>query len=149
MALCLRPITLKAAREYVRQNHRHHPNTVGGLFALAAERDGGLVGVVIVGRPVARGLCDGATAEVTRCCTDGSRNVCSFLYGAARRAAQALGYRKLVTYTLEEEIGTSLAASGFERKALTKGGQWGCPSRPRRDGALACRKVRWERELTA
>jgi hypothetical protein len=73
---------------------------VGDVFSLAAADEAGTVrGVAMVGRPVARMLCDGWTLEVTRCC--------SALYGAAWRATRAL-----ITYTLASESGT-LRASGW------------------------------------
>jgi hypothetical protein len=73
-----------------------------------------LVGVATVGRPVARHLDDGYTLEVNRTCTlDGTPNVNSMLYGAAWRAAKALGYRRLITYTQEGESGASLRAAGW------------------------------------
>lgn len=96
-----------------------------------------------VGRPVARGLQDGWTAEVLRLCTTGTRNACSFLYGACWRAARALGYTKLVTYTLASETGGSLRASGWRVVAEVKGREWTTPSRPR-DPSHPQDRLRWE-----
>lgn len=87
----------------------------------------------LVGRPVARRRDDGRTLEVTRLCTDGSKNVCSFLYGAAARAAFALGYSRIGTYILKREPGTSLAAAGWKLIGETPGRSWSVPSRPRDD----------------
>lgn len=145
--LKLSPTSLRAANAYVVQYHRHHKATRGMKFALACEKDGELVGVVIVGRPVNRVLDDGTTLEVNRLCTDGTSNACSFLYGAARRAAKALGYSKLVTYTLPEEGGASLRAAGFKLVAATQGGSWSIPKRPREDKHPLDPKWRWEIEL--
>jgi len=103
-----------------------------------------LVGVVIVGRPVARGFDNGWTAEITRCCTDGTKNAASMLYAAAWRAARAMGYRRLITYTLIEEPGTSLRAAGMKEIGKTKGGSWNCPARPRTDKAPLGQKTLWE-----
>jgi hypothetical protein len=102
--------------------------------------------VVIVGRPVARMLDNGWTLEVNRCCTDGTRNACSLLYGAAWRAAKALGYRRLITYTLPEEGGASLRGAGWKDLGLRGGGNWNVPSRPRVDTAniLRGQKTLWE-----
>ena len=108
MSLSIVPISQKEAFLFVKQLHRHHKPPRGSVFQLAAVKDGEIVGVAIVGRPVARRLQDGWTLEVNRCCTDGTRNACSFLYGAAWRAAKALGYRKLITYTLPVEEGRGL-----------------------------------------
>jgi hypothetical protein len=108
--LALAPITLREARAYVAANHRHHEAPAGGLFAIGVTDGERVRGIAIVGRPVARMLQDDFTAEVTRLCTDGARNACSMLYGAAWRAARALGYRRLITYTLPSEGGASLRA---------------------------------------
>jgi hypothetical protein len=97
-ALTVRPITLRAANAEVERLHRHHPAVRGCLFCLSVvDQDGAVRGVAIVGRPVARMLQDGVTAEVTRVATDGAQNACSMLYGAAWRAARAIGYRRLIT----------------------------------------------------
>lgn len=101
--LRLRPISLRDANEYVRKCHRHHKPVAGHKFSIGCEADGELVGVIIAGRPVSRYLDDGFTLEVTRLCTNGAKNACSFLYGAAARAAAAMGYKRIITYTLESE----------------------------------------------
>ena len=143
--LQLIPTTIGDANEFVRQHHRHHQPTQGGLFAVAVGTDEQIRGVAIVGRPVARRLQNGYTAEVTRCCTDGARNACSMLYAAAWRAARALGYRRLITYTLESESGASLRATGaVVELATTREGQgWSVKSRPRVDKHPLQRKMRW------
>jgi hypothetical protein len=141
----LRPISLRDARAYVEAVHRHHEKPQGGKFALAAWHEGKHVGVAIVGRPVSRALDDGWTAEVIRVATDGTRNACSFLYGASKRAAQAMGYRKVVTYTLIEESGASLRAVGWKRAGVTDGGTWRCAARPcAKDTHPTQSKIRWE-----
>lgn len=142
--LSIVPCTISDAQEYVRQHHRHLGAPPGGLFGVAVALGGGLHGVAIIGRPVARGLDDGWTVEVTRCATDGTKNAPSMLYRAAWRAARALGYRKLVTYTLASETGTSLRAAGFRIVAEVKAEGWSRPSRPRVDRAPKQAKLRWE-----
>jgi len=144
--LVLKPLTIKRAREFVKENHRHSSVPVGGLFAVGAitKESEDLVGVAIVGRPVARLLQDGFTAEVTRLCTDGTKNACSMLYGSCWRAARALGYRRLVTYTQESELGTSLKASGWRVVAEVRAQAWCRPSRPRTDRSVRQKKLRWE-----
>lgn len=139
----LRPITLKDARAFVSSHHRHHIMPQGGLFAVAVEHDGLVCGVAIIGRPVSRGMADGYTAEVTRLCTVGKKNAASMLYGAAWRAARALGYERLVTYTLKSESGTSLRASGYRVLHEVKGRSWSCPSRPRTDKHPITDKTCW------
>jgi len=146
--LTLVPCTLKDAEAFVEQHHRHHRPPRGGLFAVAVAAGAEVVGVAIVGRPVARGLQDGWTAEVTRLCVVDAaraRNACSMLYGAAWRAARALGYRRLVTYILSSEPGTTLRAAGWAKIGEAGGGSWSRPSRPRVDRHPTQVKIRWER----
>lgn len=138
------PISFPEANEFVRQYHRHHKPMVGHKFSIAVSEDGKVVGVAIVGRPVSRMLDNGWTLEVNRCCTDGARNACSMLYGAAWRAAKAMGYRKLITYTLPEEGGASLRASGWKCVGEAGGGNWNVKSRPRVDTEHQQIKLRWE-----
>ena len=144
--LHLHPMTLKEARHFVSEHHRHHKAPQGGLFAIGCSvaGDESPCAVVIVGRPVSRVLDDGWTAEVTRLCTLGERNACSMLYRAAWRAAKALGYRKLITYTLASESGASLIASGASVVGEVKGRSWHCQSRPRVDTHPLQDKFRWE-----
>lgn len=126
-------IGLDEANAFVAEHHRHHKPVVGHVFSVGAALAGEIVGVVIVGRPVARMRDDGETAEVTRLCTDGTKNACSFLYGAAARAAFALGFKRIGTYILATEPGTSLTASGWRCLGERGGGSWSVPSRPRVD----------------
>ena len=139
------PITLAEAKAFVAAHHRHHKPPVGHLFCVACAVDNGpICGVAVVGRPVARMSCDGWTAEVIRVATDGTKNACSFLYGAAWRAARALGYRKLVTYTLPEEGGVSVRAAGWRLIGEAGGGSWHREARPRIDTHPTQVKLRWE-----
>lgn len=138
------PITLEEANAFVAALHRHHPPAVGHKFSIGAIRDAAIVGVVIVGRPVSRHRDDGLTLEVTRLCTDGSRNACSFLYGAAAKATFALGYRRIGTYTLPDEGGASLRAAGWKLIGERGGGSWSVPSRPREDKHPLGQKWLWE-----
>lgn len=144
MALTLVPLTLREARAYVDERHRHHRAPQGGLFAIGAQSDGQIVGCVIVGKPVARMLDDDFTAEVTRLTSDGSKNVCSLLYAAAWRAARSMGYRRLITYTLDTEPGTSLKAAGWKLIGSAGGGSWDRASRARVDTHPLQGKLRWE-----
>ena len=109
------PVSFRSACAFVTEHHRHHKPPVGMKFCLGiADQSGQLVGVAIVGRPVARHYDNGRTLEVNRTCTDGSRNANSALYGAAWRAAKALGYNRLITYTQEGESGASLRGAGWQ-----------------------------------
>lgn len=151
--MTLRPISVKNASAFVAEHHRHHDAPQGAKFALAAwhanlgEARERMVGVAMVGRPVSRALDDGLTAEVIRVATDGTRNASSFLYGAAKRVAQAMGYRKVITYTLPEESGASLRAVGWSRFGIAGGGNWNRTKRPRVDSHPTQEKIRWETQL--
>jgi hypothetical protein len=138
------PMTLTEAKAYVAEHHRHHKPPQGGLFAIGASNGEQIVGVVVVGRPVARMADNGWTVEVTRLASDGTRNVCSMLYRAAWRAARAMGYRKLITYTLKTEPGSSLKAAGFELVGEVTKRSWNTPSRPRVDKDERQERFRWE-----
>lgn len=129
----LQPITLKEAQEFVNEHHRHNVAPVGHKFSIGLNDGTNLIGVCIVGRPIARHNDDGWTLEVTRCCTDGTKNAASCLYGAAWRAVKAMGYKRLITYTLQSEPGTSLRAAGWKVIGQTqyKPKGWNTPSRPR------------------
>ena len=141
------PLELKQANSFVADNHRHHAPVHRDKFRIGCECDGKLVGVIQVGRPVSRILDDGSTVEVVRLATDGSRNVCSFLYAKAARIAREMGYKKIITYTLDTESGASLKASGWKKEADTSGGKWTRPSRPRQTSAPICKKQRWSKVL--
>jgi hypothetical protein len=143
--LSLVKVDIAQANAFVASLHRHHKPVVGHKFSLGALIGLLLVGVVIVGRPVARMRDDGLTLEVTRLCTDGSRNVCSFLYGAAARAAFALGYNRIGTYILASETGTSLKATGWRLIGQRGGGSWSRPDRLRDDKHPMEQKTLWER----
>lgn len=117
----IKPTTLKQANAYVEAVHRHHGRVVGHKWSLAAFKDGRLCGVAIVGRPTGRRLDDGHTLEVTRLCTDGTRNACSALYAACARRARREGYDKIITFTLQSETGASLKAAGWTLEAEKAG----------------------------
>jgi|ERR1041385_487641 len=142
--MTLQPVTIAEAKRFVEQHHRHHDAPTGALFALGLSEADAVIGVAMVGRPVARMLDDGWTAEVIRVAViEGHPNACSQLYSAAKRAAQALGYRRILTYTLASEPGSSLKAAGWVPKGLTGGGSWSRPSRPRVDTAPLEQKQLW------
>lgn len=116
MSLTIVPVAFRQACAFVAEHHRHHSPPRGTKFCIGVtDDDGKLRGVAMVGRPVARHLDDGLTAEVNRTCTDGYPNANSALYGAAWRVAAAMGYRRLVTYTQDGESGSSLTAAGWLR----------------------------------
>lgn len=143
--LAVVPCQLDEANAFVQTWHRHHQPVRGHKFSMAvADPQNTIRGVAIVGRPVARALQDGLTLEVTRLATDGCPNACSALYGATWRACKALGYRRLGTYILASEPGTSLKAAGWRLVGETRGKSWSCPSRPRVDLTPLQNKMRWE-----
>jgi hypothetical protein len=115
MSLAVRPITLRQAQQFIAVHHRHNKPPIGHKCSIGVHEDGPLVGVATAGRPSARALDDGLTIEITRTCTDGARNANSKLYGAVWRAARAMGYVRGITYTQDDEAGSSLKAAGWLR----------------------------------
>lgn len=140
------PVSFGDACRFVAAHHRHNAPPVGHKFSIGAAVDELLVGVAIVGRPVARHLDNGHALEVARTATDGTPNANSMLYGAAWRAAKALGYDRLVTYTQHDESGASLRAAGWTviaHRPARSG--WTAPSRPRADrGTDGVPRTLWE-----
>jgi hypothetical protein len=143
-------VELEEANEFIAAYHRHHKPVRGHRFSLGCADWLGLAGVVIVGRPVSRGFDARKRVEVTRLCTDGTPNACSFLYSAAARAAKALGYAVIGTYILASESGTSLKATGWtQRKKVTRGRDWNGGKRTgRRTDQPQEDKTYWFKELT-
>lgn len=138
------PISLKEANEFVFTYHRHHKPVAGQKFSVSVRDDFGLIhGVAICGRPVSRYLDDGLTLEINRCCTDGTKNACSMLYGACVRAAKALGYKLVITYTLESEDGASLKASNFIFDGIAGGKAWTGKRSGKDNGSPHEMKKRW------
>lgn len=143
------PVDFKTVCEFIKKYHRHHQPPQGYKFLLGIKdiQRNKLVGVAVIGRPVARMLDDGWTLEITRLCTDGTYNACSKLLGTACRIAKILGYKKVITYTLPEEGGASLRAAGFNLTGICHGRSWNTPSRPRIDKTPVQKhdKWRWEK----
>ena len=141
------PVSLAEANAFVEKYHRHHKPVRGHKFSIGCTVDGQLAAVAIVGRPVSRYLDDGTTLEVNRMCSDGTKNACSFLYAAAARAAKAMGYRKIITYTLDTENGTSLRAAGWTNAGIAGGKVWTGSRRPAAPLYPAQLKFRYEKRL--
>ena len=152
------PIHFAEANSFVAAIHRHHGRVVGYKFALALQAERGkdcpfngpiIHGVAICGRPVARHSDDGLTLEVVRLAVDGTKNACSMLYSACARVAKEMGYRRILTFTLDSEPGTSLKASGWKFDGVTPGKSWSVPTRKRQDKHPLVPKKRWIRELAS
>ena len=120
--LTIKPLDLKAANAYVMAHHRHNGKVLVHRFSIGVYDGDKLCGVAIVGNPVARKLCDDLTVEVHRCCTDGTRNACSILYGRCARIAREMGFKKIITYILESESGVTMRAAGWLIDAENVGG---------------------------
>ena len=146
MSLQLVPVTFATAAAFVGMHHRHHKPPPGHKFSIGVADEETLVGVAIIGRPVARHFDDGRTLEVNRTATDGTGNVNSMLYGAAWRATSALGYRRLITYTQAGESGASLRAANWRIvNQLPPRKGWSSPSRPANDnGVDGIARTLWE-----
>lgn len=146
-ALEIRPIELSEANAFVGRLHRHHKPVQGHRWSLSARLDDTLVGVVICGRPVARMTDQRMVLEITRLCTDGTRNVCSFLYGRAAAVAKLMGFSRIQTFILASESGVSLKAAGYTKDDIdSAGGDWTRASRPnRRQDQPQEPKQRWSK----
>ena len=143
--LTIVPVTFREACDFVADHHRHHKPPRGHKFSVGVAKDDTLVGVAIIGRPVARAFDDKRTLEVVRTATDGTPNANSILYGAARRAVFALGYDRLITYTQEGESGSSLKAAGWKVIAKRKPRPgWSTPSRPRENKNDYVERLLWD-----
>ena len=142
----LRPITFKEGCNFVSLYHRHHKPTVGCKFCLGAFEEDQLVGVAVCGRPVSRFYDNGTTLEINRLCTNGHPNACSFLYGACCRVAKAMGYKKIITYILQSENGSSLKASNFICEGIAGGKNW-TGVRNKGQNIPHELKTRWVKEL--
>lgn len=142
------PMTIRDANEFVQNVHRHHGKTAGGKFAIGVTDDDMQIhGVAIAGRPVSRVLDDGFTLEINRCCTDGMRNACSALYGACIRIARNMGYRRVITYTLQSENGASVKAANFRFDGIAGAAQWTGKRSGRDNGVPREQKKKWVYDL--
>lgn len=151
MSLRVIPLTLREANNVVARLHRHHKPVRGHRFSIGVvDGTGRLRGVAIIGRPVARMVDHRMVCEVSRVATDGVHNGCSLLLGAAARAARAMGYFKIQTYTLPAEGGASLRGAGWHCEGQAGGGQWEhTDGRPRRTDQPTDVKHRWTKTLAS
>ena len=146
--LRIAPIELRHANTFVESAHRHHKPVQGHRFSLGCFRGDDMVGVAICGRPVSRMYDQLKVLEVTRLCTDGTKNACSKLYAAVARTAKEMGYVSVQTYTLPCEGGVSLVASGWRNEGEAGGGDWNGKKRTgRRTDQPQEKKYRWRRVL--
>lgn len=148
--LKIRPINLKDANKYVSTVHRHHKPSRGHRFSLSVWDADQMVGVAICGRPVSRGCHPLEVLEVSRLCTDGTKNACSILYAAAARIAKDMGYLRIQTYLLEDEPATSVKAAGWVFDGMTSGGDWNNSKQyagTRRTDQPMCPKQRWVKDF--
>ena len=137
-------IDFLTAAYFVNRHHRHCKAPMGHKFSIGCWKNGKLVGVAICGRPVARKLDNGTTIEVTRLCTTGEKNACSKLYSYCAKMAKKQGYKKIITYTLMSESGSSLKASNFILEAENAGKLAWTGQRKYKSKEL---KKRWSKDL--
>ena len=117
----IKPISLAIANDFVKIHHRHNKPTLTHKFSIGLlDNFDELIGVIICGRPVSRHLDNGVTLEVNRSCTLGHKNANSMLYGAGVRAGKAMGYKRFITYTQQDESGASLRAANWKVDAMLK-----------------------------
>lgn len=146
-------VPFSTAKAFVLEHHRHCPPPAGWRFGAGIFNGRALIGVVMVGRPVARAFDHTKVVEVNRLCVRCDIdpqlvwNACSKLYGWAAREARKRGFERVITYVMEHEAGTTLKAAGWSIEATTRGRSWSAPSRPRQDKMQRVDKVRWGRTL--
>lgn len=142
-------VSLATAKAFVASHHRHCRAPVGWRFGAGIRNGSELIGVIMVGRPVARMLDATRVVEVNRLCIrtdiapDLTWNACSQLYGWAAREAKRRKFEKIITYTRQDEVGATLKASGWVVEHTTKGRHWNSPGRPRSSSGDAVDKLRW------
>jgi hypothetical protein len=147
------PVDWATVKAFVHDHHRHCKRPAGWRFGAGVMNGSDLLGVVVVGRPVARMLDQKRIVEVNRLCIREDLpqglewNACSLLYGWAAREAKRRGFERIITYTLASEPGTTLTAAGWTAESFTPGRRWDSPSRPRGDNTPTEDKVRWCRTL--
>ena len=161
MKLRVEPISRQLADNYIAEFHRHHAPVnqlayCGSAFVIGAFNGDRMAGVAIAGTPANRAFAAaGDIIEVRRVATDGTRNAPSILLGACAKAARALGYDRIVTYTLTSESGSSLRAVGWQPTELPPDDWQRRRNNNRQQEPLfatpqaheAVPKVRWERNL--
>ncbi|API59491.1 hypothetical protein BSL82_09380 [Tardibacter chloracetimidivorans] len=152
MTIRIVPLTLREANDFVEQHHRHSARTSndGGKYAIGLECANQLVGVAIVGRPIARLLQDGSTAELLRLCTSPAapKGANSKLYSRAKRIWQLMGGGRFVTYTLKSESGASMRGAGATPVSDVPAARWDRPSRARTAKHIeTLPKHRWQEHL--
>ena len=146
------PLTLKEANAFVKEHHRHNKECRGHRFSIGAIYKNKLVGVAIIGRPVSRNFDFRFVSEINRNCVleNAPKGTCSFLYSRAMKVWQSQGGKKILTYTLETEPGSSLKAVNFIPVAKTnyyKNG-WNNGGKINRSvDYVKTRKIRWEKFL--
>lgn len=139
------PVEFSEACLFVEKHHRHHKPPTGHKFSIAVSDEHDRIrGIAIVGRPVSRMRDDGWTLEVLRLATDGFPNACSMLYARCAKIAYGMGYRRIGTYILETESGTSLRAAGWKLIKPSRGGSWSRSARPRINDQPLIPKLLWE-----
>ena len=147
MSLQIVPLELRELNALVVDLHRHHKRVQGHRFSIGCMKDGKLVGGCSVGRPVARLTPSKEVLEVTRLVCDGTPHVCSALYAAAARAGTAMGYKRIQTFILDSEPGTSLKAAGWAFLENSSGGTWVRAERDRREDQPMGPKQKWGKVL--
>ncbi|GAF66396.1 hypothetical protein BTS2_3297 [Bacillus sp. TS-2] len=143
-----KPVNFKEACNFVNLHHRHHVSPQGHKFSVALFDGDIVIGIIIAGRPVSRFQDDGYTLEITRCCVKSVyKNSISRLYAATCRIAKEFGFKRVITYTLTKELGTSMLASNFLLGKKSSGGSWNSKTRKRIDKHPLGTKYLWTKQI--
>ena len=148
-----RPISFPVARSFVRRHHAHCNPPVTWRFGQSVFNGHTMLGVIMVGNPVAAALNGRGMLEVNRLCIrrDLPRalawNAASMLYGWGAREAERRGWMHIVTYTRADEDGTSLRAAGWVEESRVRGRGWHSSRRRRSNTNGWIDKTRWGKAL--
>ena len=152
-ALEIHPIDREPARHFVARHHAHCRPPVTWRFQTAIYNGRTLLGVAVVGNPVAPSLNGRGIVEVNRLCIRRDTaaalrwNAASMLYGWCAREAARQGWQKIVTYTRIDEPGTSLLAAGWVPEGRVRGRGWHSARRARSNTNSWIDKIRWGKSL--
>lgn len=138
------PLTLAQANSFAAKQRENYRPFRGRRFAIGCAMDEKLVGIVILGKPVDEALDDGLTLAVNYIHATGGRTAYGMLYGAAARAAKALGYCRIIAFLPENISSSGLRAAGWKCAGPVESGKPQAPKKLRYEQRLMVRRRKAE-----